>query len=72
MTGTISFNQFINQLEYQKVGTELNNQVRDDGARRHSTPRTLEGKTLRITGAFLRVNPDVRLGRPRVDRGVVP
>lgn len=58
VTGTISFNQFVNQLEYQEVATELNNQVRESVL---STidPASLQGKTLRITGAFLRVNPDL-------------
>ncbi|BDI21548.1 DUF2291 family protein [Herbiconiux sp. L3-i23] len=56
VSGEISFNEFTNQLEYQNVATELNNQVRTnllDGL----DPATLAGKTLTITGAFLRVNP---------------
>jgi predicted lipoprotein len=56
VTGEISFNSFVNQLEYQNVATELNNQVREQVL---STvdPASLPGKTLEITGAFLRVNP---------------
>lgn len=56
VTGTISFNEFTNQLEYQEVATQLNDLVRErvlvdfDAA-------AAAGKTLRITGAFLRVNP---------------
>lgn len=56
VTGTISFNEFTNQLEYQEVATQLNDLVRErvlvdfDAA-------AAEGKTIRITGAFLRVNP---------------
>ena len=56
VTGTISFNQFVNQSEYQNVGTELNNQVRTtvlDGL----DTAALTGKTIEVTGAFLRVNP---------------
>jgi predicted lipoprotein len=55
-TGTISFNQFTNQLQYQEVGTQLNNQVRTlviSG----TDFSTLEGKTITVTGAFLKVNP---------------
>lgn len=57
VTGTISFNQFVNQLEYQEVATELNNQVRES-VLSSIDPASLSGKTLRITGAFLRVNND--------------
>lgn len=56
VTGTISFNQFGNQLEYQDVGTELNNQVRENVLAGIDTT-ALEGKTVEITGTFLRVNP---------------
>lgn len=58
VTGEISFNQFTNQLEYQQVGTELNSIVRDtvlvdfDAA-------AAAGKTVKVTGTFLRVNPQL-------------
>jgi predicted lipoprotein len=56
VTGTISFNQFVNQSEYQNVGTELNNQVRENVLNGLDVA-SLPGKTLTVTGAFLRVNP---------------
>lgn len=56
VTGTISFNQFTNQLEYQEVGTELNNLVREEVLAAFDAAAA-EGKTIRVTGAFLRVNP---------------
>jgi predicted lipoprotein len=56
VTGTISFNQFVNQLEYQAVGTELNNRVRETVLSSLKLD-SIAGKTLRITGAYLRVNP---------------
>lgn len=57
VTGTISFNEFVNQLEYQSVGTELNNKVRENVLAAIDVA-ALEGKRLRITGTFLRVNPN--------------
>lgn len=54
VSGEISFNQFTNQLEYQNVGTELNNLVRTDVLDGLEIP---EGATIQVTGAFLRVNP---------------
>lgn len=56
VTGTISFNQFTNQLEYQEVGTELNNLVREEVLAAFDAAAAA-GKTIRVTGAFLRVNP---------------
>lgn len=56
VTGTISFNQFTNQLEYQEVGTELNNLVREEVLAAFDAAAA-EGKTIRVTGTFLRVNP---------------
>ena len=56
VTGTISFNQFTNQLEYQQVGTELNNLARDEVLAAFDAAAA-EGKTIRVTGTFLRVNP---------------
>jgi predicted lipoprotein len=56
VSGTVSFNEFTNQLEYQNVGTELNNQVKAS-LLDSLDPATLAGKTITVTGAFLRVNP---------------
>ncbi|WP_164863459.1 DUF2291 family protein [Agromyces sp. LHK192] len=56
VTGTVSFNEFTNQLEFQEVATELNNLVRD-GVLADVDPASLEGKTVHVVGAFTRVNP---------------
>ncbi|MDQ0577699.1 DUF2291 family protein [Agromyces albus] len=56
VTGTVSFNEFKNQLEFQEVATELNNSVRET-ALSDLDPVSLEGKTLHVVGAFTRVNP---------------
>ncbi len=58
VTGTISFNEFTNQLEYQTVGTELNNQARDQALAGFDAAAA-EGRTVQVTGAFLRVNPQL-------------
>ncbi len=56
VSGEISFNQFTNQLEYQNVGTELNDLVRAEVLDGLEIP---EGATVQVTGAFLRVNPQL-------------
>lgn len=56
VTGTVSFNEFTNQLEFQEVSTEFNNRVRD-GVLSEVDPATLEGSTVHVVGAFTRVNP---------------
>jgi len=56
VTGTVSFNEFTNQLEFQEVATEFNNRVRD-GVLGDVDPATLEGSTVHVVGAFTRVNP---------------
>jgi predicted lipoprotein len=56
VTGTVSFNEFTNQLEFQEVATEFNNRVRA-GALAEVDPAQLEGRTIRVVGAFTRVNP---------------
>lgn len=56
VTGTVSFNEFTNQLEFQEVATEFNNRVRD-GVLADVDPAQLEGKTVRVVGAYTRVNP---------------
>lgn len=62
-TGTISFGQFTNQIEYQNAGSALNNEMKasvlstiDNSA--------LTGKTLTVTGAFRLVNPKSWLVTP--------
>ncbi|MET0673904.1 MAG: DUF2291 domain-containing protein [Microbacterium pygmaeum] len=56
VTGTVSFNEFTNQLEFQEVATEFNNRARD-GALADVDPSTIAGKTVRVVGAYTRVNP---------------
>ena len=56
VTGTVSFNEFTNQLEFQEVATEFNNRVRAD-ALSGVDPAQLEGKTVHVVGAYTRVNP---------------
>ena len=56
VTGTVSFNEFTNQLEFQEVATEFNNRVRDE-VLTEVDPATLEGSTIHVVGAFTRVNP---------------
>jgi len=56
VTGTVSFNEFTNQLEYQTVATEFNNLVRTD-VLADVDPAALAGQTVTVTGAFTRVNP---------------
>jgi predicted lipoprotein len=55
-TGTVNFNDFTNQLEFQEVATELNTLVKDQ-VLADVDPATLEGKTITVTGAFTLVNP---------------
>lgn len=56
VTGTVSFNEFTNQLEFQEVATEFNNRVRDS-VLSEVDPAQLAGKTVRVVGAYTRVNP---------------
>ncbi|WP_210508376.1 DUF2291 family protein [Naasia sp. SYSU D00057] len=56
VSGTVSFNEFKNQLEYQQVATELNELVKSE-VLANLDVAALEGKTIQVTGAFLRVNP---------------
>lgn len=55
VTGTVSFNDFTNQLEFQEVATEFNNRVRDGVLA--DAGAIAEGRTVTVTGAFTRVNP---------------
>ncbi|MCM5553184.1 DUF2291 family protein [Pleomorphomonas sp. NRK KF1] len=62
-TGTISFGQFTNQIEYQNAGSALNNEMKktvlasvDTGA--------LAGKTVSVVGAFRLINPKSWLVTP--------
>jgi predicted lipoprotein len=55
VTGTVDFNDFTNQLEFQEVATEFNNRVRDGILAEAALPA--EGQTVTVIGAFTRVNP---------------
>ncbi|MGF4041771.1 DUF2291 family protein [Paenarthrobacter nitroguajacolicus] len=54
--GSIQFNDFTNQLEFQKIATELNNQARERVLSKVDSA-SLVGKKVSIVGAFTRVNP---------------
>lgn len=62
-TGTISFGQFTNQIEYQDAGSALNNEVKRT-VLAGIDPDTLTGKTVSVTGVFKLVNPKSWLVTP--------
>jgi len=55
-TGTISFGQFKNQIEYQNAGSALNNEMKTKVLASIDT-KTLAGKTVSVVGAFRLINP---------------
>lgn len=55
-TGTIQFDQFTNQIEYQDAGTAINNQVKKT-VLANIDPNALTGKTISVVGVFKLVNP---------------
>ena len=55
-TGMISFQQFDNQIDYQKVGSALNNEVKKLILSKIDTA-ALTGKTVSVVGAFKLSNP---------------
>ena len=55
VTGTVSFNEFTNQLEFQEAATEFNNRIRDGILADTTLPAA--GEPITVTGAFTRVNP---------------
>ena len=62
-TGTVTFGQFTNQIEYQDAGSALNDQVKAqvlEGLDRD----TLAGRTVRVVGVFRLVNPKSWLVTP--------
>jgi len=56
VTGTVTFQQFVNQLAYQDAATKLNDKVRELVLSKIDK-NSLKGKTVTITGAFSVVNP---------------
>ncbi|GAB3560640.1 DUF2291 family protein [Spelaeicoccus albus] len=55
-SGTVHFPQFKNQIAYQNVGAQLNNQVKKKVLAKVDAKK-LAGKTVTVTGAFQFVNP---------------
>jgi len=58
VTGSIDFNDFSNQLEYQNAAGALNDQVKAKVLEAFDAAAA-EGKTITVTGVFLRVNPNL-------------
>ncbi|EGU55203.1 hypothetical protein VINI7043_08875 [Vibrio nigripulchritudo ATCC 27043] len=54
-TGTIGFNQFKNQIEYQDVGAALNNEMKRQVLSSIDN-KNLEGKRIAVTGVFKLIN----------------
>lgn len=52
VSGLVSFGMFVNQLGYQDAGTKLNDKVRSLVLAEFDPITQLEGKTIRIIGAF--------------------
>ncbi len=64
-TGTVSFGQFTNQIEYQDAGSALNNEMKIEVL--HDLDRdTLTGKTVSVVGVFRLINPKAWLVTPVV------
>ncbi len=62
-TGMISFQQFDNQIDYQKVGSALNNETKKQILSKVDTA-ALSGKTVSVVGAFKLSNPNNWLVTP--------
>lgn len=62
-TGTISFGQFTNQIEYQDAGAGINNEMKRQVLAEIDT-ENLTGKTISVTGVFRLINPENWLVTP--------
>ncbi|WP_308465985.1 DUF2291 family protein [Rathayibacter soli] len=62
-TGTISFGQFTNQIDYQNAGAALNDQMKKSVLATVDTAN-LKGKTITVVGAFELINPNGWLVTP--------
>ncbi len=62
-TGTVSFGQFANQIEYQNAGSALNKQMKKDVLSKVDTEH-LSGKTISVVGVFQASDPGVWLVTP--------
>ncbi|MCH8551890.1 MAG: DUF2291 domain-containing protein [Natronospirillum sp.] len=63
VTGTIRFQQFTNQIEYQNAGRALNNAMRADTLDPIDRDQ-LEGRLITVSGAFTLINPNNWLVTP--------
>src|SRR5919107_510059 len=57
-TGTVSFNDFVNQVEYADAATALNTEMKKD-LLQGLDPASLVGKDVTVVGATAPLNPDV-------------
>jgi predicted lipoprotein len=62
-TGTITFGQFTNQIDYQNAGSALNNEIKKQVLSKIDI-KTLTGKTISVVGAFQYVVPNSWLITP--------
>lgn len=62
-TGTIQFEQFTNQIDYQNAGSALNNEMKKQVLSKIDNSN-LTGKTLSVVGAFQLINPNSWLVTP--------
>ncbi len=62
-TGTISFGQFTNQIEYQNAGYAINAAMKKAVLAKIDTTK-LSGKTISVVGAFTLINPENWLVAP--------
>lgn len=62
-TGTITFGQFTNQIDYQNAGSALNNEIKKQVLSKIDA-KALSGKTITVVGAFQSVVPNSWLITP--------
>ena len=62
-TGTISFGQFTNQIEYQNAGSAINTAMKEQVLASVDTSE-LQGKTITVVGVFTLINPKSWLVTP--------
>ena len=62
-TGTITFGQFTNQIEYQNAGSALNNEMKKQVLSTIDNTK-LTGKTISVVGVFKLINPNGWLVTP--------
>lgn len=55
-TGTVSFGQFTNQIDYQNAGAALNREMKSRVLSKLDTTK-LSGKTINVVGVFQLINP---------------